>query len=127
MKKMILAVTLLIAAVTASFAENTATTELNASVVGVRTLGDDAHWRIGISLPVFEYFDKRSATGANVWVLTDAEDMRRLFVGGGISGTLYRSRNFDFGLTAGWSADFSDIERVKDGRWAVGAFASLKF
>jgi hypothetical protein len=101
--------------------------------VAVYGLGrNNNDWRAGLALPVLNFRDGRRAgyptfaTG-NIWILTDAKALRRTYFGAGLDVTLVERKNMRLGLTAGWSADFSNLEHVRDGRWGVGPTLTIRF
>lgn len=100
--------------------------------VGVRSISNnDNSWRVGLGFPVLQFRDRNTLNAspnatADLWVLTDARDVRTPYLGGGLDFRVYERKHMRLGFTAGWSGDFSDLEHVKSSRWSVGASLAFK-
>lgn len=101
--------------------------------LAVRGIGSDhSEWRSGLAFPVMNFRDGNRqgypafATG-NVWVMSDTAAFRNMFLGAGFDVTLMDRKNMRLGLTAGWSADFSNLEHIRNGSWGVGPTLTIRF
>lgn len=98
--------------------------------VGTKTLGSDSGWRVGFAFPVLNFREtnnnKELAT-LDIWAMTDTDRVKRAFLGAGLNFNIYNSKHMTMGLTGGWSADFSNLERISEGRWSVGATLGFRF
>lgn len=97
--------------------------------VVVRTLGNDANWRSGFAFPVMNLRDNKTRKFATLdaWMMTDMKDFRGLYLGAGLDFPIFERKHMRVGLNAGWSADFGNLEHVKEGRWSLGASITFRF
>jgi outer membrane protein assembly factor BamA len=139
--KKLLACILVMSVAVAAFANNnpfklptydeasvTTSNELRVASVAVTEIDDLGNdWRVGLAFPVARTrIGYREAT-TNVWLLTDAVDYRYTYLGAGIAVDMLGGRNYSLGFTAGYSANFSDLENIRNGQWGVGAQLTLRF
>ncbi len=106
---------------------------ISVQTTGVRTFGSDGNdWRAGLAFPFLNMRAGKVAgnpTFATLdgWVLTDVRDIKRLYLGGGIDFPLYERKHVRVGLTGGYSADFSNLEKIRDGAWGIGVTLAIRF
>lgn len=106
---------------------------ISVKAAGVRSFADDGNdWRAGLAFPFLNLRAGKVAghpTFATLdgWILTDARDLRRLYLGAGLDFPLYEKKHVRLGLTGGYSADFSNLEKIRNGAWGVGLTLAIRF
>jgi len=106
---------------------------ISVKTVAVRPVGNNGNdWRAGLGFPVLSLRNGReeeypTVASIDAWVLSDAKDFRRVFLGAGLDVPLLERKHMRVGLVGGWSADFANLEQVRDGRWGVGASLTIRF
>jgi hypothetical protein len=110
-----------------------------ASVVELKTVavrgfdeGINNRNRAGVAFPILNFRNMEEVNSptfmtVDFWALTDMEDARYPYLGAGVSVPVYSARNFGLGLTAGWSANFSDFQNITDRQWSAGVNLTIRF
>ncbi len=93
---------------------------------------ENSSWRTGLAFPIFNLRDGKvsgypSVATVDAWVLSDASDFKSTFLGAGLDVPVFTGKNMRLGLAAGWSANFSNLEHIDQGRWGVGASLTIRF
>ena len=135
MKKLLIA-TLALCAMTTGICQTTKTTlDVPISALYGR---DSSNWRGGYSptLSSVSYSDTlgnesilatRALVYTNLDKVNDHDPFRDLYLGLGLSGSIVAKKNFEFGFLIGYTANFSDLQNIKDGELGFGGYIRLKW
>lgn len=89
-------------------------------------------WRTGLGFSILnirngDKTDNSSIANLDLLVLTDAKDFKKLYLGSALDFPIFERKYLRVGVSLGWSADFSNFERIKNSNWGVGASVTLRF